>query len=95
MPESFFTSTIKRQSERGVLCECTHIRGQHRLLDTYVREEEEAASNEERPEILCHCGCVTFQVITNLRYLEILEKESSEAVASIQESGVSAKPQKI
>lgn len=95
MLDSFFTSIIKSQFERGVLCECTHIRGQHRLLNTYVREEEETKSCEDHPNILCCCGCLTFRIITNLKYLEILEKESSEAIASIQESGVSTKPQKI
>lgn len=81
MSELFFSSTTKQQYQRGVLCECGHIRGQHRLLATYVSEEdEEAESNEDHPQILCHCKCVTFVLMDNLKYLEIMEKEKSEKI---------------
>lgn len=81
MPESFFTSTTSRSFANGTLCECGHRRGDHRLLDSYVREEEEASSSETNPQILCHCRCVTFRLMTNLKYLEILEKEKTDSEA--------------
>ena len=77
MSESFFTSITKRYFEHKNLCECGHHRGEHRLLDSWIREVEEAESNEESPQILCHCRCVTFRLITNLKYLEMLEKEKT------------------
>jgi len=78
--ESFFSSTIKNSFEHKTLCECSHRRLDHRLLNSYAREEEEATSSLEYPEILCRCGCVTFKLITNLRYLEILEKEKADGL---------------
>lgn len=83
MSESFFSSTTKRYFDHNNLCECGHHRGEHRLLDSYVRDEEEAESNENYPQILCHCRCVTFTLITNLKYLEILEKEKEDSEADI------------
>lgn len=80
MLESFSSSIIRRSFEHGTLCECGHKRGDHRLLNSYSREEEEATSCLERPEILCKCGCVTFKFVTNLRYLEILEKEREDGL---------------
>ena len=77
MSELFFSSTTRRYFEHNNLCECGHHRGEHRMLDTYVREEEEAESNEDHPQILCHCRCVTFVLMDNLKYLEIMEKEKS------------------
>jgi hypothetical protein len=82
MSESFSFLIIKRYFDHNNLCICGHHRGEHRMLDTYVREEEEAESNEKRPQILCHCRCVTFVLMDNLRYLEIIEKEKSENINS-------------
>ena len=83
MSDSFFSSTTKRSFERKTLCECGHRRLDHRLLNTYAREEEEAESTLDYPEILCTCGCITFKLMTNLKYLEILEKEKSSEADTI------------
>lgn len=80
MLDSYSSSIIKRSFEHGTLCECRHRRLDHRMLSRYANLEDETESSLERPEILCKCGCVTFKLITNLRYLEILEAEkNSEA----------------
>ena len=74
--DSSFSSITKLSFEHGTLCECMHRRLDHRMLSDYVGPEEEAESSAERPEILCICGCVTFKLMTNLKYLEIKQKNS-------------------
>jgi len=78
-------SITKDQYHRGVLCDCGHIRGEHRVLIDWIDEEEEAKSCKDFPSILCKCGCVTFKKITNLRYLEILDKEKSDKLLDIDQ----------
>jgi hypothetical protein len=71
MFDSFSSLTIRRSFEHGTLCECGHRRLDHRLLDLYA-EQDKTESTKNCPNILCICGCVTFKLVSNLRYLEIL-----------------------
>jgi len=66
----------KRAFERGTLCECTHKRVQHRLLSTTVEQADWEALDEN--VVICVCDCQQFGLITNLKYLELLEKEKSD-----------------
>ena len=71
----FSSLTIKKAFEHKTLCECLHRRLDHRLLGNYIDEyQEEEESSKVYPSILCHCGCVTFKQVSNLRYLELLHE---------------------
>lgn len=73
MLDSSSISIIKKSFEHKTLCECLHKRMDHRLLDHYAEwDYEDADSTPINPLILCHCGCVTFRLMSNLSYLEML-----------------------
>ena len=74
------SSTIKASFDHKTLCICKHRRMDHKLMSRYVGPEEEAESSVKRPNILCDCGCVTFKLMTNLEYLEILVKEKDDGL---------------
>ena len=74
------SSIIKASFNNKTLCTCRHRRLDHKLLSRYVGPDEEIESSTRYPHILCICGCITFKLMTNLEYLEILEKEKADGL---------------
>ena len=77
MSDLFSSSIAKDGFSRGVLCECGHKRVQHRLIHTWISDEnDENDLYEGIGNVSCVCKCNLFVKITNLKYLEILQKTS-------------------